>query len=173
MNETRIGELRRAKGWTQERLATESGVTARTIQRLEAGSDASLETIGLIADALGVAVAELFIHVETKTFEASVDGLDARKRAQQESRDGVTHGVALAFQGVGILVTFGTVALMLTGVLSGFGWLGWLIIPAYWGAGGALLDGFFRAVVDPRLDATYPLSVRSKVNWYQRSTPRD
>jgi len=60
MNESRIAELRRAKGWTQERLATESGITVRTVQRLEAGSDASLETISLIAKALDVQVGELF-----------------------------------------------------------------------------------------------------------------
>ncbi|MGK9147744.1 helix-turn-helix domain-containing protein [Plantibacter flavus] len=173
MNETRIGELRRARGWTQERLATESGVNARTIQRLEAGSDASLETIGLIADALGVPVGELFTRVETKTFEDSIDGLDARKRTQQASRDGVSRGVALAFQGVGILVTLGTVVLVLTGAFRGLGWLGWLIIPAYWGAGGALLNGVFAAIVDPRLDAKYPLSVRSPIRWYQPGTERN
>lgn len=172
MNDTRISELRRAKGWTQERLATESGVTTRTIQRLEAGSDASLETIGLIADALSVAVSELFVRVDTKEFETSVDGLDARKRSQQDSRDGVARGAALAFQGIGILVTLGTTALVLTGTLSALGWLGWLIIPAYWGAGGALFDGVFRAVVDPRLDTKYPLSVRSPINWFQPGAER-
>ncbi|HXH36018.1 MAG TPA: helix-turn-helix transcriptional regulator [Plantibacter sp.] len=172
MNETRIGELRRAKGWTQERLAAESGITTRTIQRLEAGSDASLETIGLIADALGVPVGELFIHVETKTFEDSVDGLDARKRAQQAKRDGIAQGIGYAFGGIGILVTLGTVVLVPTGALSALGWLGWLIIPAYWGAGGALVNGVFSAVVDPRLDAKYPLSVRSPINWGQPGTER-
>lgn len=170
MNETRIGELRRAKGWTQERLAAERGVTARTIQRLEAGSDASLETIGLIADALGVSVGELFVRVETKAFEESLDGLDTRKREEQERRDNTSRGFVLAFRGVGVLVTFGTVALMLSGALSTFGWLGWLIIPAYWGAGGAFFNGLFRATVDPRLDLRYPLSARSQVNWYS-ATP--
>lgn len=170
MNETRIGELRRAKGWTQERLATESGVTARTIQRLEAGSDASLETIGLIADALGVSVSDLFVRVETEAFEQFVDGLDARKREEQERRDNASRGYVLAFRGVGVLVTFGTVALMLSGALSALGWLGWLIIPVYWGAGGVFFDGLFRAAVDRRLDAQYPLSVRSQLNWYS-ATP--
>jgi len=65
MNRTRIGELRRARGWTQERLAVESGVAGRTIQRLEAGNDASLDTVALIANALGVPVRELFVSVES------------------------------------------------------------------------------------------------------------
>ena len=51
MSTTRIAELRQENGWTQERLATESGVGLRTIQRVEAGQDASLETLSLVADA--------------------------------------------------------------------------------------------------------------------------
>lgn len=50
MNTTRIADLRQTAGWTQERLATESGVGLRTIQRLEAGNEASLETLSLVAD---------------------------------------------------------------------------------------------------------------------------
>lgn len=49
MNKTRVVELRQAHGWTQERLATASGVGIRTIQRLEVGEDASLETLSLVA----------------------------------------------------------------------------------------------------------------------------
>lgn len=45
MNESRIIQLRQELGWTQEKLSTESGVGLRTIQRLEAGNDASLETL--------------------------------------------------------------------------------------------------------------------------------
>lgn len=52
MNKTRIIEIRQAQGWAQERPANESGVGLRTVQRLEAGQDASLETLSLIAEAL-------------------------------------------------------------------------------------------------------------------------
>ncbi len=40
----RIAALRRERGWTQERLAEASGIAVRTVQRLEGGKDASLET---------------------------------------------------------------------------------------------------------------------------------
>ena len=159
MNRTRIGELRRARGWTQERLAAESGVAGRTIQRLEAGNDASLDTVALIANALGVPVRELFVSVESVDFSEAVDQLDARKSAQQAGRDSITHAFTYLFQGVGVLVTFATIVLEFTGTLS---WLGWFIIPAYW-AGVRLLFGFFfRIVIGPRLDAKYPLSVSSR-----------
>lgn len=39
MSQTRILELRTQRRWTQERLAEASGVTVRTLQRLEAGND--------------------------------------------------------------------------------------------------------------------------------------
>ncbi|TFD86621.1 helix-turn-helix domain-containing protein [Cryobacterium serini] len=159
MNKTHIGELRRARGWTQERLAAESGVAGRTIQRVEAGNDASLDTIALIADALEVAVRDLFVSVESIDFGEAVEKLDARKSAQQARRDSITHAFIYLFQGVGVLVTFATIVLQLTGTFS---WLGWFIIPAYW-AGVRLLFGFlFRIVIDPRLDAKYPLSLPSR-----------
>jgi transcriptional regulator with XRE-family HTH domain len=159
MNKTRIGELRRARGWTQERLAVESGVAGRTIQRLEAGNDASLDTIALIANALEVPVRDLFVSVESVDFGEAVEQLDARKSAQQTRRDSVTHAFTFLFQGVGVLITFATIILVLTGTFS---WLGWFIIPAYW-AGVRLLFGFlFRIVLDPRLDAKYPLSLPSR-----------
>lgn len=157
MNETRIGDLRRTRGWTQERLAEESGVAVRTIQRLEAGKDASLETISLIADALGVPVRELFVTVEKEEFETAVGGLDDRKRAQQERRDATTRAYETAFNGVGVLVVLATVVLALTGIL-GWTWFTWLIIPAYYAGGRYLFRAFFRLVIDPRLDERYPLS---------------
>ena len=160
MNRTRIGEFRKARGWTQERLAAESGVAARTIQRLEAGHDASLETVALIADALGVAVKDLFVSVDHEEFGEAVGNLEARKSAQQARRDDTTHGYSYLFRGVGLLVIFGTIVLMSTGALSGV-W--WLIIPAYWAGARLLFRFLFRVVIDPRLDEKFPLSVPTRV----------
>ena len=159
MNESRISELRRAKGWTQERLANESGITVRTIQRLEAGNDASLETISLVAKALDVQVGELFQNVQTSNFSQAVEGLEARTRVEQERRDSYTQGIMLIFRAVGLVVTFGTVVL---GTVGGMGWYIWLLIPLYWAAGRVLLDAVMRLNIDPKLDARYPLSVRSR-----------
>lgn len=159
MNESRIAELRRVKGWTQERLATVSGITVRTVQRLEAGNDASLETISLVAKALDVQVGDLFKSVQTPKFSEAVDGLEARTQADQERRDSVIKGILLVFRGLGILVTFGTVILATTG---NFGWYIWLLIPAYWGVGNLLLEAVFRLSLDSKLDAKYPLSTPNR-----------
>ncbi|QQD75470.1 helix-turn-helix transcriptional regulator [Curtobacterium sp. YC1] len=59
MSETRIVGLRTERGWTQERLAEVSGVTVRTVQRLEAGNDVSLDTLSRLAGALEVPLRDL------------------------------------------------------------------------------------------------------------------
>lgn len=58
-----IPDLRKRKSWTQEKLADESGLSVRTIQRIESGEDASLETIRVIAQALGVEISDLFEQI--------------------------------------------------------------------------------------------------------------
>lgn len=82
MNKTRIAELRSLRGWTQERLAEESGVTVRTVQRLEAGNDASLHTLTRLGEALGVPVRDLFETVPDGEYGAAVSALD---RAEVEA----------------------------------------------------------------------------------------
>lgn len=59
MQQYRIKELRVAKGWSQEQLATIAGLSTRTIQRIENGEQASLDTLNAIACALGLQVNEL------------------------------------------------------------------------------------------------------------------
>lgn len=158
MNDTRITELRRERGWTQERLAEASGVAVRTIQRLESGSDASLETLSMIAKALQVPVRELFGTVDHADFGAAVSGLDARTRTQQDRRDTITRGWRSLYVAVGVLVTFAMVALVSTTVVPG---AAFLVVPAYW-AGGQLVSRFLiDAVLNPRLDVAYPLSTAS------------
>ena len=83
MNSTRIMELRQAQGWTQERLANESGVGLRTVQRMEAGQDASLETLSLVADALHVPIRDLFTTIEDADLSNRVDSLQGRADEQQ------------------------------------------------------------------------------------------
>ncbi|OQJ61697.1 helix-turn-helix domain-containing protein [Clavibacter tessellarius] len=155
MNETRVADLRRERGWTQDRLAEASGITVRTVQRLEAGNDASLETLSLVAKALEVPVRDLFGAVGAGEFSRTVSALDDRAERQQERRDQAVDGFRSLYTGVGVIWTLLVVAGIATDVLPG---AGALLIGAYW-AGGALLSRFLlRVVVGPRLDRAYPLS---------------
>jgi transcriptional regulator with XRE-family HTH domain len=62
----RVAEVRRARGWTQERLAEALGVGPVTLSRLETGHRAlSLSTLAGIAGALEVTLGDL-LDVETR-----------------------------------------------------------------------------------------------------------
>lgn len=54
-----IKALREERAWSQEHLATVAGLSARTVQRLEAEGNASLESKMAIAAAFGVEPARL------------------------------------------------------------------------------------------------------------------
>jgi len=53
--------LRKQKGWSQERLATESGISYNTLIKLERGGivNPKIETVIKLADALNVGLDEL------------------------------------------------------------------------------------------------------------------
>lgn len=55
----RIKELREAKGWTQEQLEGLSGITVRTIQRVEGDQTKAPETLAAIGSAFDLTVGEL------------------------------------------------------------------------------------------------------------------
>ncbi|GIL35985.1 DUF805 domain-containing protein [Phycicoccus sp. DTK01] len=54
-----LREVRRRRGWSQEQLADASGVSVRTIQRVEGGRHAGLASTTALAAALGVDPADL------------------------------------------------------------------------------------------------------------------
>jgi transcriptional regulator with XRE-family HTH domain len=79
LNAERIRTLREQRAWSQEHLATVAGLSARTLQRIEAGSAASQETCLALAAALQVQVAEL-----------AGDAADAGATGTQTTRDPVS-----------------------------------------------------------------------------------
>lgn len=54
-------EMRKARGWSQQRLGDEAGVTAQTVWLLETHQlkDVKLSTLSKIAGALGVSLPDL------------------------------------------------------------------------------------------------------------------
>ena len=59
----RIRQLRHAKGWSQEYLADEAGMHRTYLWGIEQGlRNPSIRHLVQIADALGVAIATLFLH---------------------------------------------------------------------------------------------------------------
>lgn len=148
MNSTRIMELRQAQGWTQERLANGSGVGLRTIQRLEAGQDASLETLSLVADALHVPVRELFTTIEDAGLSSRVDSLEDRTEEQQAARDRITGAWRWLYFGIGIVLTMVSFTFP----------HGLVLFLSYWVGGYIILVAIRRIYLEPHLDEKYPLS---------------
>jgi transcriptional regulator with XRE-family HTH domain len=153
MNETRIVGLRLERGWTQEKLALESGLGVRTIQRIEAGKDASLETISLIAKSFGVPMRDLFVTIEDENLTSRVDSLAQRVGDQQEKRDTAMGAWRWLFIGAGVVLTVTCFFVAPQ--------LGELLFVIYWFGGFFLFAALRRLVIDPHLDAKYPLSKRS------------
>ncbi|TKI07192.1 helix-turn-helix domain-containing protein [Martelella alba] len=60
MSEYRIKALRLSRAWSQEHLAELSSLSIRTIQRIENGEQASLETLAAIAAAFDMGVTDLY-----------------------------------------------------------------------------------------------------------------
>ena len=135
MNENpciQIQKLRLRHGWSQEQLATLSGLSVRTIQRLERGTPASAETLKAIA-----AVFEIdFNQLREPTMEPT-------------NSLAVSNEEELAFRKVRKIKGFYVHAvqyLIVVGMLSGYNliymphyfWAGWIIFG--WGTG-VLISG--------------------------------
>ncbi len=58
----KVKSLRLGKNWSQEQLSEVSGLSLRTIQRIENGSNISLESLKVLATALNVEPNELLIQ---------------------------------------------------------------------------------------------------------------
>lgn len=79
-----VRQLRLERGWSQEELAAISGVSVRTIQRLENGGRASLETLKCLAAAFESDVSTLRESMTMKftdNAQAHANGLSEEDRA--------------------------------------------------------------------------------------------
>lgn len=66
----RIRELRLARGWSQEQLAERSGLSVRTIQRIERGSPPGLASAEALARAFDVAPSDLWAPEEAPSSQS-------------------------------------------------------------------------------------------------------
>lgn len=69
----RIAALRQRRGMTQDKLAHEAGLSLRTVQRIEAGRPAALETLNQIAPCLGVVAADIMAGPRATAARATAD----------------------------------------------------------------------------------------------------
>jgi transcriptional regulator with XRE-family HTH domain len=75
IDSTLVKKLRTAKGWSQEQLSEACGLSLRTIQRLENGGSASIESVRALAAAFGIDPTELMLNGETETPQTPQDAV--------------------------------------------------------------------------------------------------
>lgn len=125
--------MRLKKGWSQEQLAEMSGLSTRTIQRIERGATASPETLKCLAAVFGTDFETLQEHIQMPQQDVLSNPMT---QAEQEAVEYVRDIKAFYEH----LFTFVVVNLFLTGlnlfVTPGYFWAGWVI--AGWGVGVAL-----------------------------------
>lgn len=100
MQKYRIRPLRLEKGWSQEQLAAIAGLSTRTVQRIENGEQASLETLTAIAAALGVQVSDLNAPPQAPQEET----LEAQRLRRQVAAEGKLLSMAVRFAVIGAIL---------------------------------------------------------------------
>ena len=124
-----LQQLRTDRGWSQEQLAELSGVSARTIQRIENGSNAGLDTLNSLAAAFQTDIAALTSApraVEGATHPLRDDFQQLRASRQNRRR----REFFLHLATFGLIIPF-LVALNLT-LSPSYYWVIWPILG--WGA---------------------------------------
>lgn len=125
-----VKQRREANHWSQEQLAEMTGLSVRTIQRIEKGQNAGLESWKALSAVFKVSIAELqgeiTMHHPTPTSESELDRQEMQAlKAVRALRDFYQHIIAY------ILVMFGL--LMINLLVSDHLWVVW---PALgWGIG--------------------------------------
>ena len=99
-----MAELRKKRGWTQEVLAEKANITVRTIQRIENGTDVSLDTLASISNALLVPVSELFESIEEEAKEVEIMDMSKEQLIQLKYRQTITVSITLLVIAAIILV---------------------------------------------------------------------
>lgn len=79
MRAEKVKQLRLERGWSQETLAKLSGLNIRTIQRVEKGKKAGLETLSALAAVFDVERNQLF---EEPSFSGDTTSADERRTLQ-------------------------------------------------------------------------------------------
>ena len=127
-NARRLKQLREAKSWSQEHLAEASGLSLRTVQRVETDGNASPETRLALAGALGVDVAELAAETASVPTKTPAEGFDAKAGKNRLIRHAIVYVV----------------------VCSWLAWMDWRqngrLTWAYWPAFGWGIGVFFQAL---------------------------
>ena len=106
-----IQKLRLQRGWSQEQLAEVSGLSVRTIQRLERGQSASVESLKALGAAFEVDFSDLKEREMNTTMDHGVRADEALALAHVRKLKGfyihlVLYGIVIGFLAIVNLMTY-------------------------------------------------------------------
>ena len=104
MNKTRIAQLRKDAHLTQEELAEKSYLTVRTIQRIEAGEDISLNSLNAIANALSVPISSLFESIAKESQEEEIMQFSQAQVKQSQQRRAESTILSICFVAINFFI---------------------------------------------------------------------
>lgn len=88
-----LKRIRNERGWSQRRLAKESGVNTATINQVEQGKRSpTIETLDKLTRALDVEIADLFPKAEPSLFEIVAPNPEQRRAISSEWNQGARDG---------------------------------------------------------------------------------
>lgn len=125
MNLYRIRELRQARAWSQEQLAELCSLNVRTIQRIENGEQASLETLGAIAAVMDLKVSELYSSDASQQQDVPADAVDQRVL---DARSAVENEMALLRQLMQAVILCGVLFAINWFTSPGYMWAWWVVL---------------------------------------------
>ena len=157
MNKYRVAELRKKRGWTQEVLAEKANITVRTIQRIENGTDVSLDTLASISNALLVPVSELFESIEEEAKEVEIMDMSKEQLIQLKYRKTITVSITLLVIAA-ILLVMSILGVEINELASDYNitlsWLAWVSLLLLLG----LANYYLGVKLNETLDQKYPLT---------------
>ncbi len=152
-----MAELRKKRGWTQEVLAEKANITVRTIQRIENGTDVSLDTLASISNALLVPVSELFESIEEEAKEVEIMDMSKEQLIQLKYRQTITVSITLLVIAA-ILLVMSILGVEINELASDYNitlsWLAWVSLLLLIG----LANYYLGVKLNETLDQKYPLT---------------
>ncbi len=138
-----IHRRRKERGWSQEELALHSGVSVRTIQRIETGKRASLETLKCLAAVFETSVSELVS--EQTMHQDTTGGQPLQEELEKQAIAYVQNVKAFHMNWVAFLVILPLLYLLNQRLSPEFDW--YALVALCWGAAivlhGVIIFGLF------------------------------
>ncbi len=121
-------DRRRNHGWTQEQLAEHAGVSVRTVQRIERGEAATLETLKCLAAVFETSVSQLIQEQKMNTTQ-STNGSTISEHLEREAIEYVKNLKGFHLHWICFVVIIPCLLVFNLWATPDDMWIGWVAVP--------------------------------------------